>query len=202
MAVKTERFVDPFDSAADRRSAWRFGMWLFIVVVAVVFGAAIAGYAVVRLDEHVGGEWRSPGAPGLPRLLLLSTALVAAVSAAHVVALRAARRDERLICGRAMEIAFVASLVFLSVQAAAWWQLIRENLRIDQSLYAYTFYVLTGLHALHVIGGLPSLWMTTRRALAGRYNSGDATGIEMSGLYWHTLAVAWAALYFTLWLGS
>lgn len=200
MAIKTQRLVDPFDSPADRHSAWRLGMWLFVVVVAMVFAASILGYAVVRLDA--GGPWRPRGAPGLPKLLLVSTALVGLVSWAHSMALREAKRNRRTGCGRCMVIAFAGSIAFLVVQGTAWWELIREHLRVDESLYAYTFYVLTGLHALHVIGGLPPLAVVTRRALRGRYGRHDTSGIELSGLYWHTLAVAWLALYLTLWLGS
>lgn len=200
MAIKTERFVDPFDSPAERRGAWRLGMWLFIVVVAMVFCAGIMGYAVVRLDDS--GAWRPKGSPGLPSLLLVSTALVGVVSWAHVMALRAARRDRRVECARDMMVALAGSIAFLVVQAAAWWQLVRENLRVDESLYAYTFYVLTGLHALHVIGGLPSLAVVTRRAMHRRYGRDDTSGIELSGLYWHTLAIVWVALYVTLWIGS
>jgi len=202
VAVKTERFVDPFDSASVRQSAWRFGMWIFVVVVAMLFGAAILGYVVVRLDDQVGRAWRPVGAPGLPKLLLLSTLFVAFVSLAHVFALRAARADRSRECGRAMVLATVGAFAFLVVQGAAWWQLVVENLRVDQSLYAYTFFLLTGLHALHVIGGMPSMWLTMHRARRGRYGPGRATGIELSALYWHTLAVVWLVLYATLWLGS
>ncbi|MBX3354668.1 MAG: heme-copper oxidase subunit III [Phycisphaeraceae bacterium] len=202
MAIKTERFIDPFDSSSERRSAWRFGMWLFVVVVGMVFASAILGYMVVRLGEGVGAEWRPPGAPGVPRLFVMSTLLVGLISAAHVMALRAARSGTALGAGRWMMTASIGALLFLVVQVIAWWELIAANLRMDASLYAYTLFVLTGLHALHVIGGMPSLALTTHRAMQGRYRADDTVGIELSGLYWHTLAIAWIALYAVLWFGS
>lgn len=202
MAVKTQHHVDPFDSAVTRRDAWRLGMWIFIVVVAMVFGAAIVGYLAVRLDEHVGDSWRPPGAPGIPRLFMLSTLLVGAASAAHIGAQRAARRGAAAECTRWLGGALAACIAFLGVQAAAWTQLIRENLRVEESLYAFTFFVLTALHAVHVLGGLPSLALTTKHAHDGRYGPDDATGLDLSAMYWHTLAIVWVALYATLWYWS
>lgn len=202
MAVKTPRFIDPFDSVPERESAWRFGMWLFVVVVAMVFAAAILGYLVVRLADQVDGAWKPARAPGVPKLFVISTLLVAVVSGAHVAALRSARASLVDRCGRWMGVALGGSLLFLAVQGIAWWDLVRANLRIEASLYAYTLFVLTGLHALHVLGGIPSLWLTSRRARAGRYRAGSTIGIELSALYWHTLAVAWIALYAVLWFGS
>lgn len=202
MAIKTHRLVDPFDTAAQRRAAWRLGMWIFIVVVGMVFGAAIVGYLAVRLDEQVGDNWRPPGAPGLPKLFLLSTVLVAFVSAAHLLAQRRAKRGESKSCAAWLAGAFAGSVAFLGMQAAAWWELIRASLRVDESLYAYTLFVLTALHAAHVVGGLPSLLLTMRHARAGRYGPQDRTGLDLSAIYWHTLAIVWVALYATLWVGS
>jgi len=202
MAVKTERFVDPFDGASQRRDAWRLGMWIFIAVVAMLFAGGVFGYLFVRLGDEVRGEWRPPGSPGLPSLLLVSTLLLGVVSAALQGAVVAARHARSARCARGASIALVAALLFLATQGLAWWSLLRRNLELESSLYAWTFYVLTGLHALHVIGGLPSLALVAHRARRGRYGPGADDGPVLAAMYWHTLGAIWVILYATLWLGS
>lgn len=202
MAVKTERFVDPFDAPRNRSDAWRMGMRVFVVVVVVLFVAAILGYLVVRLADRVGGEWRPANAPGLPPMLLLSTALAGAVSASLQVCVGAARRGRTRRCAHAAAAALASALLFLASQSAAWWTMLRQHLAIDSSLYAWTFYVLTALHALHVLGGLPSLALVAVRARRGRYGPGADDGPVLAAMYWHALGAIWLALYATLWLGS
>ena len=58
--------------------------------------------------------------------------------------------------------------------------------------------MLTGLHALHVLGGLPPLWITLRRAQAGRYGPDDHAGAVRCAMYWHALDVIWVVTYLAL----
>ena len=92
--------------------------------------------------------------------------------------------------------------VFLAMQALAWTELWRAHATIESGLYAWTFYVLTGLHAAHVLGGLPPMVVTFRRALQGRYTADDHAGVVLCAMYWHALDVIWLLLYATLWACS
>ncbi len=69
-------------------------------------------------------------------------------------------------------------------------------------LYAWTFYVLTAMHAAHVIGGLPAMAITAFRASRASYTPENHRGIVYCAMYWHFLDGAWIVLYATLWLGS
>lgn len=202
MAIKTARRVDPFDSPETRTSAGVFGMWIFIVVVAMVFAACILGYLVVRLEPEIGGEWVPAGSPGLPRALLVSTLLMLASSWTIQHALRAVRMGHLHATHASIGWTLALAVAFLGVQCAAWVQLWRQSAAIDSSLYAWTFYVLTGVHALHVLGGLPPLMVVWRRSGARRYTAVAHDGLTYCAMYWHSLDVIWLALYATLWLGS
>lgn len=202
MATKTATFVDPFDTAEQRSGAGTFGMWLFIVVVAMIFVSAILGYLVVRFDRPPGQEWMPDGTPPLPPALLLSTLLLAGSSATMQSAVAAARLNHFARIRYAMGATLALALLFLAVQCLAWIELWRARATIDTGLYAWTFYVLTGLHALHVLGGLPPMAVVFRNSLEDRYTASDHGGLVRCAMYWHALDVIWLALYVTLWLGS
>jgi cytochrome c oxidase subunit 3 len=174
-------------------------MWLFLVVLGVLFVATILGYLAVRIDN--ADSFVPEGAPPPPALLLVSTAALLVSSFTMQRAVRAGRRgDPRQ--GGMMVVTMVLALAFLAMQGVAWAELLRENLLITDNLYAWSFYVLTGLHAAHVFGGLPPMAITTWRAMNGRYGPENHRGIVYCAMYWHFLDGVWIALYATLWLGS
>jgi cytochrome c oxidase subunit 3 len=94
------------------------------------------------------------------------------------------------------------AIAFLVAQGFAWRELLQQQLTVSDSLYGWTFYVLTGLHALHVLGGLPPMVITTVRAARAAYTPEDHRGIAYCAMYWHFLDGVWLVLYATLWLGS
>ncbi len=202
MAVKTATRVDPFANSQRRTQAGVFGMWLFIVAVVMIFGASILGYMVVRLDQPPGQEWKSAGSPGLPGTLLVSTALLLASGWTVQTALNGVRAGRVTLAHAALGWTLALALLFLGFQVVAWMQLWREQVTIASGLYAWTFYVLTGVHALHVLGGLPPLFLVFHRSGLGRYNAQEHAGIIYCAMYWHTLDAIWIVLYATLWLGS
>jgi heme/copper-type cytochrome/quinol oxidase subunit 3 len=202
MAVKTVRVVDPFSGGTPRHEAGVFGMWLFLATLAVLFLTTMLGYLVVRLNPDPVEPFRPEASPGLPHLLLASTAALLASSATMHATVRGVRSGHRAEAARWAGLTLALAILFLAVQAWAWLDLWRQQLRIDESLYAWTFYVLTGLHAAHVLGGLVPLWMVWRRIGTGRYSPRHPEGVVYCAMYWHFLDAVWLALYATLWLGS
>jgi heme/copper-type cytochrome/quinol oxidase subunit 3 len=201
VAVKTATRVDPFDGAGSRHAAGVFGMWLLLVTLGVLFVAGILGYLVVRLGHDPMEPFVPEGAPPLPRSLLVSTLVLLASSGTMHATVRSVRAGNGG-AGRMAGLTLLLGLAFLAVQVWAWLDLWRAQLRLADSLYAWTFYVLTGLHAAHVIGGLVPLAVVWRRAAAGRYSRAHPEGAVYCAMYWHFLDAVWLALYATLWLGS
>ena len=193
---------DPFEKASDRDKAARLGMAVFLIVVVVLFVAAILGFVVVRLDAVRGAAWRGEGVPGLPKTLLLSTAALIAAGAMLHRAVRAACRGAQAICATSVSAAYWLGVLFVLLQGAAWWSMWRQHVTITESLYAWTFYVLTALHVLHVIGGLYGLGLTHRSARAHRYSPVSHNGLVLCAMYWHTLDAIWLVLYAALWVGA
>ena len=65
-----------------------------------------------------------------------------------------------------------------------------------------SFYVLTGIHAAHIVGGLIPLIIVATRATTGRYTPAYYPGVRYTAMYWHFLDVVWLTLFVTLQLGG
>jgi len=193
---------DPFEEVERSEQAARFGMWIFIVVVGMVFAATILGYVVVRLNPHMQSPWRPTSSVGLPLTLLISTLVLFASSAMLHQSLLRARRDDTKGCARFASATYWLGFLFVLLQGEAWWSMWRDNVKITDNLYAWTFYVLTTLHVFHILGGLFALGIVARHAREGMYGAQRHNGIVLCGIYWHSLDVIWVVLYATLWIGS
>lgn len=188
--------VSPFEDPSARLSAGRFGMLIFIASLAMIFAASILAVMVVRFDDD--GVWPPAGMPALPVTLLWSTIVLLASSATQVLASRAANRGDVRGLRRWMIITLALAIAFLGMQGWAWSDLVDRGLDFSQHLYAWTFYFLTGLHAIHVIGGVIPMCFVTARAVRLGYTREDHRGVAYVAMYWHFLDVAWIILYLTL----
>ena len=65
----------------------------------------------------------------------------------------------------------------------------------NSSLYGFTFYMLTGLHGVQVIGGLIPLAVVTFQAFRGRYTATDHRGVTYGAMYWHFLDGMWLVMF-------
>ena len=190
----------PFTNESDRYVAGRFGMVLFLISLVMIFAAAILGYVVIRIQN--GGPWPPPGMPGLSGLLVYSTIVIIISSITMGCAGISARKGSSAALKGWILPTVLLGVIFLILQAVAWWEMAAEQLDISEHLYAWSFYVLTGLHAAHVLGGVIPLIVVTVRACMNRYTPSHHRGVTYVEMYWHFLGLAWIALYATLLWGS
>lgn len=206
---------DPFSGEQGRRQAGVMGMWLLILTLGILFAAAILAFLVVRLDLHSRGEAFVPfGSPGLPKMLLVSTAMLIACGVAlhrAVVCARQAALPAHV--AKWMQRALACGVAFLVFQCVAWWQMASAMSpeavgvaaiadAMTANLYGWTFFMMTGLHAAHVIGGLIPMSIAAKRARGGWYSAGSERGLVLLAMYWHFLDAAWVVLYLSLWLAT
>ena len=180
-------------------STGKLGMRLLIASLAMLFAASITGYIVVRTRAEV---WPPAGMPALPSGLWLSTLLIVLSSVTMAWAVAGIRRDRQRPLRLGLLLTFLLGLAFLASQTVNWFGLVAANVRPGANLYAFTFFLLTWLHALHVVGGLVPLGLVTARAWRGGYTAGFHPGVEYTAMYWHFLDVVWLVLFAVLFLGS
>lgn len=191
--------VTPFTDPDDRFRAGQLGMWLFLTALAMLFVGGLLGYLVIWRQTQ---PWPTQ-IPPLPRSLWLSTAVLVVSSMTMHWAVRGARTGHTAAMRGGMLLTTYLGIAFLIIQSYAWitWlepvshQWSRAN---DYRFALAGFFVLTGLHALHVLGGLAPLVITTRHAIVGRYSAGNLSGLSYTAMYWHFLDAVWLVLFAAL----
>ena len=188
MNVNQKLPVTETTAIAERR---RFGMWLFLASLAMLFGGCLVGFMVIRMRAP---EWPPAGSPGLPVAFWISTALLVIVSVLLVGAERAAGagRDSRLT--RLLGAAAVVGVAFILSQVSGWARLAGASELPQNNLYLFGVYVLSFLHVVHVLGGLVPLIWVTLRSKAGRYTPDDHEGVIDVAMYWHFLGIVWLGI--------
>lgn len=175
----------------------RVGLWVFLAVVTSFFTLFIAAY-FIRMSPHLvqGVDLRDWRPVEEPRILWANTALLVASSAFMQFASTALRREQPLHAGRGLLAGGAFAIAFLLGQCLAWRQLQANGLYAAGNPANAFFYVITALHALHLLGGLV-VW---GRAVA-RISRGSATlasarlSVELCTVYWHYLLVVWIVLF-------
>ncbi|HEV2207261.1 MAG TPA: cytochrome c oxidase subunit I [Verrucomicrobiae bacterium] len=93
-------------------------------------------------------------------------------------------------------------LVFLAGQAREYLHLFREGVTPNSSLFATTFFTLTGFHGLHVSIGIIALLIVLGLAFAGDFRSGRTEAVRTIGLYWHFVDVVWVFVFTAIYLAG
>lgn len=100
-----------------------------------------------------------------------------------------------------MTLTYVMGSVFVAGQAYEYAELVEHGLTMSSSAYGSVFYLATGFHALHVIGGLIAfLFVLGRSFTAKRFGHHEATTAIVTSYYWHFVDVVWIALFFAVYV--
>jgi cytochrome c oxidase subunit III len=192
---------DPHKSPEAASLPWltarQLGVIVLFVSMSVLFTATIVGFWWTRVYAT---NFRAPGLPDLPSGLLLSTLLIAFTSLGIWQAQRAIKHNRLEAVRRWLLAAVVLAGLFLLTQSANWFAMRPPS--DAPSLYIATFYILTGVHALHVIGGFIPLGIVVHHASRREYSSSRHEGLSLCAQYWHYLGAVWLILVAMLYLGS
>ncbi|MEH0155330.1 cytochrome c oxidase subunit 3 [Limibacter armeniacum] len=167
----------------------KFALWIFIVSVVMMFGGFTSAY-IVRQAE---GNW---DVFELPNILYVSTAVIILSSVTMHWAVMEARKDNFAKLKLAMVVTTVLGAAFLVLQFLGWGELVDINVYFSFSNPSNSFvYVLTGLHAIHVISAVIYLLVTLYSAISMKVHSRNMARIEMCATYWHFLDGLWVYLF-------
>ena len=182
---------------------YRIGIKLALASIMMMFTALASTY-VVRSGLPGPVEWR---VSDVPPFVWLSTALILVSSVTVGRARRLLSRDRWSSYRRWMMLTLVLGLGFLASQLMAWRQLVARGVYLNTNPHSSFFYVLTGLHGLHLAGGILGLsYVIFRAPLAQAALGAPAARRKQQALtdaaatYWHFMDGLWVFLFLLLFL--
>jgi cytochrome c oxidase subunit 3 len=173
--------------------AVKVGLGVFLAVAGCLFALLISAY-VMRIDLSATDGAVLRGMP-TPRLLWLNTGVLVLSSGALQCAQIAARRGQRDALRDALFLAGVSTLVFLAGQFLVWRQLEDAGYFAASNPSNAFFYLLTGVHGLHVAGGIVALGKTIAKVWRGVTMPRLRLSVWLCTAYWHFLLLVWLIIF-------
>ncbi len=172
---------------ADRRQVNRLGLLVGLGGITMLFAAFTSAYIV----RSGGADWV---ALELPPILWLNTVLIA-LSSGTLEAARRAFRAGRLASFRSWSAATAAlGTGFLAGQYAGWLQLNEAGVFLQSHPKSSFFFVLTGVHGVHLVAGVIALLALFGLAATGRLVPGRSDAPALTAIYWHFTGGLWLYL--------
>jgi cytochrome c oxidase subunit 3 len=171
----------------------KVGLGIFLAVVSSLFALLISAYFVRKGMALTGGaDWRPQP---IPNLLWVNTGALLVSSLALHWAKIATKRGQIEDIRNGLIIAGASSLLFLAGQLAAWRQLAEAGYFAASNPSASFFYLITGIHGLHVSGGLVALGRTCAKAWRGAGREQMQLSVGLCATYWHFLLLVWLVIF-------
>ena len=173
----------------------KFALWVAIAAIIMMFAGLTSAY-IVKSGQPGWEEIQTPN------VFWYSTAVLLISS----VTIQAALRSFKQRAMRAFRALFlttlVSGIVFVILQWEGFSYLWSHGVRFEGAGAGQFLYIIFGLHALHVLGGIIALMIIAGQDLFGRTRSYNATPIEVMTTYWHFVDVLWLyLLIFFIWIG-
>jgi cytochrome c oxidase subunit III len=175
----------------------RVAVWVALASIVMLFMALTSAYIVLSSSEG----WLPIA---IPRWLWLSTALIILSSMTFHTAMSYLKQDEAEKYRRWLMLTTLLGLGFIGSQLLAWRELAAQGVYLKSNTHSTFFFVLTGAHGLHLLGGVLGLgylliraWKRSlkREAMLKRNAAANAVGI-----YWHFMDGLWVYLFLLLFL--
>ncbi|MFN0152636.1 MAG: cytochrome c oxidase subunit 3 family protein [bacterium] len=199
-----------FEDMEQQKEASSLGMWVFLVTEIMFFGGLFMAYLLYR--------WSYPEAFAHASHHLnvtlggINTAVLIGSSLTMALAVRAAQTGKRRALVGFLIVTILLGAAFLGVKAVEYHHKFEEHLfpganfhldapdAMNQQMFFFIYFCMTGLHALHMIVGIGVLVVLTVLSSRGRYSPAYHGPVEVAGLYWHFVDIVWIFLFPLLYL--
>jgi cytochrome c oxidase subunit III len=175
----------------------RIVMWFLLLVVVMTFGGLISAYIVISTNRVP--EWQPFK---LPWQIWLSTVLILASSATYHFANSKLQNNQQLSAKKWLLATTALGGIFISSQLLAWLELVKQGIYVKGNPYAGFFYILTFVHAAHVLGGIGILGYIVLRTWNETASEEEMlrrkTFSKVAGWYWHFMGGLWIVLFLLL----
>jgi cytochrome c oxidase subunit 3 len=169
-------------------------MWVVVAAVVMMFAALSSAYIILS-----AGEQRVRVA--MPRMFFLSTGLILLSSVSFESAKRSLKQGGVTSYVRLIAITLVIGLLFLAAQLMGWQELAAQGIYFASHPHSSFFYFLTGVHGVHLLGGiLALLYLVARTRRNGEQVTSERTTTltDVVSLYWHAMDGLWLWVFLLL----
>jgi cytochrome c oxidase subunit III len=208
-------FAHQFETMDQQRESATLGMWVFLVTEVMFFGGLFGAYIVYRALYHdsfeIGSNLLQIKFGAANTIVLIGSSLTMALA---INAAQAGRKAKEQVMWLLLTI--ILGAAFLAVKFTFEWSAdYREHLipgfgfvvRPEWGaaghhvpIFFCFYFFMTGLHALHMIIGIPILAIIAGMAARNRFNPEYNAPLENTGLYWHFVDIVWIFLFPLLYL--
>ena len=199
-----------FDDYEQQQEASTMGMWLFLATEILFFGGLFLGYTVYRgMYPAAYGE----ASRHLDIVLgTINTAVLLCSSLTMAMAIHEAQLGNRRMVILFLMLTMILGAAFLGIKFYEYYQKYVEHLipgagfvwegpdSTHASLFFIFYFVMTGMHAVHMIIGLGVMTVMVVLSARGKFNSIYYSPLELGGLYWHFVDIVWVFLFPLLYL--
>ncbi|MDQ6655823.1 MAG: cytochrome c oxidase subunit 3 family protein [Verrucomicrobiota bacterium] len=194
-----------FDTAEQQREAATMGMWLFLATEILFFGGMFLGYTAYR--TYYPQAFAEASKHTLVLFGSVNTAILLISSTVMAFAVKAAKANRRGLLGLLLLVTASLGVLFLVLKGFEYSQEIHEglfpgrNFHIDVAdpvhaeMFYYLYWLMTGVHALHVTIGVVLIGFFALRAWFMNSFENHDTPIDLLGLYWHLVDIVWVFLF-------
>ena len=167
----------------------KFTLWVAIASILMMFAGLTSAF-IVKSNQ---AGWQSIT---MPKFFWYSTAVILFSSLTVQMAVRAFRQREMNNYRLLIAVTFLLGVLFVTLQWFGFWELwSQQKITFRQSAGAGQFlYVIFGLHAIHVIGGVIALLVMFMKAFFGKVKLYSAVPVEVAATYWHFVDILWLYL--------
>ena len=210
MAEHAEALAHQFDDVEQQREAATLGMWVFLATEVMFFGGMLTLYTVYR---YLYARGFAEGSRQLDLWLgSINTVVLITSSLTMALGVHGARVGHRRTLLVSLVLTMLLGATFLSIKSVEYVHKFEEGLvpgiyftyagpeAPHVELFVWLYFVLTGVHAVHLMIGIGAVGVIAFMASRGRFGPAYHTPVELVGLYWHFVDVVWIFLLPLLYL--
>lgn len=169
------------------------GMLISLGSFSMLFIALLASYAILRVQA---GSWMSNNMSALSMALgWLNTGMLLLSSISYFMVSRSSKKRKKAVVQRFLNTTIIIGFIFLVLQLTLWYTLNQDGYSIISHIEGSVFYMLSGLHGLHIVGGIIALfWLNYKINNLVNY----LQQVKLVGMFWHFLTVIWVVIFITV----
>jgi cytochrome c oxidase subunit III len=203
--------AEQFDDLDQQHEASSLGMWIFLATEIMFFGGLFTGYTIYR-NLHLPGFVEGSHHLNV-QIGAINTMVLICSSLTMALAVHAAQLGKRkqlitfLICTMLLGLAFILTKILLEwrhdylehLAPGLNFSYPGPNARSVELFFVF-YFVMTGVHALHMVIGVGILAVLLVMAWKGKFSPERYNPVEVTGLYWHFVDIVWIFLFPLLYL--